>query len=252
MQSKVWLHCGGTRALASWQGPTDAYKRARNRLERSVSDTDSFIDEVSEEVRREKLYGYLRRYGWIAILLVLLLVAGTSFNEYRKAQAKSGAEAKGDAILNVLEEDEGPSRLAAFAQLPEELQSAPVVAMLHASEALAAEDPDAAAQLLRGVIDDPDQPQLYRDIAVLKHTIITSETTDPAARIAALAQLTVPGGAFRTLAEEQIALAELDNGDRDAALARLRALLVDTETSQGLRIRAQQLIVALGASVEPT
>ena len=38
-----------------------------------MSDTDSFIDEVSEEVRRDKLFGYIRKYGWIAITSVLLL-----------------------------------------------------------------------------------------------------------------------------------------------------------------------------------
>ncbi len=51
-----------------------------------MSDTDSFIDEVSEEVRRDRLYATFRRYGWIAILAVLLLVAGATWNEWRKGQ----------------------------------------------------------------------------------------------------------------------------------------------------------------------
>ena len=39
-----------------------------------MSDTDSFIDEVTEEVKRDRLFATMRKYGWIAVLIVLLLV----------------------------------------------------------------------------------------------------------------------------------------------------------------------------------
>jgi hypothetical protein len=32
-----------------------------------MSDTDSFIDEVTEEVRRDRMFFMLKRYGWIAV-----------------------------------------------------------------------------------------------------------------------------------------------------------------------------------------
>lgn len=219
--------------------------------ESDVSETDSFIEEVSEEVRRDRLYGYVRRYGWIAVVAVLLLVGGASYNEYRKAQVISAAQAKGDAILSALEKDPGADRLAELEGLDPSVQSSPVVAMLLAGEALEAEDPGAAADALQAVIDDAEQPQLYRDLALLKRVILTSNEVAPDARISTLSALTTPGSTFRVLAEEQIALAELEKGDREAAIARLRALLVDVEASQGLRVRAQQLIVALGEDVDP-
>ena len=37
----------------------------------SVSNPESFIDEVNEEVRRDRLYQNIRRYGWIAVVVVL-------------------------------------------------------------------------------------------------------------------------------------------------------------------------------------
>jgi len=49
-----------------------------------MSDTDSFIDEVNEEVRRDRFYFMLKRYGWIAVLAVILLVGGAAWNEYQK------------------------------------------------------------------------------------------------------------------------------------------------------------------------
>ena len=56
-----------------------------------MSDTDSFINEVNDEVRRDRLYGYLQRYGWIAILVVVLIVVGAAWSEYRKAQTRARA-----------------------------------------------------------------------------------------------------------------------------------------------------------------
>ena len=39
-----------------------------------MSDTDSFLQEVSEELRRDKLYRNIRKYGWVAILIVIVIM----------------------------------------------------------------------------------------------------------------------------------------------------------------------------------
>ncbi|KMW57860.1 hypothetical protein AIOL_002828 [Candidatus Rhodobacter oscarellae] len=217
-----------------------------------MSETDSFIEEVSEEVRRERLFGYMRRYGWIAILAVVVLVAGAAYNEYRKAQDRAAAQARGDAILAALEAEAGAARLDILQGVEDADAAAPIVSMLAASEALAADDPAAAAAALEAIINDASHAQLYRDLATLKHAILTAGSTEPDARISALANLTRPGGAFRTLAEEQIAIAEVQKGDSAAAITRLQALVSDIEATEGLRLRARQLIVALGGTLEPS
>ena len=58
-----------------------------------MSDTDSFIDEVTEEVRRDRMFNLLRRYGWIAVVAVLLLVGGAAWNEWRLSQQRTQSEA---------------------------------------------------------------------------------------------------------------------------------------------------------------
>ena len=51
-----------------------------------MSLNDSFIQEVSDEVRRDRLFGLFRRYGWVAACLILFLVGGAGINEWRKSQ----------------------------------------------------------------------------------------------------------------------------------------------------------------------
>ena len=43
-----------------------------------ANQNDSFIDEVTEDLRRDRLFGVFRRYGWIAIALIVLVVAGAA------------------------------------------------------------------------------------------------------------------------------------------------------------------------------
>ena len=42
-----------------------------------MSNPDSFIDEVTEEVRRDRLFRLFRKYGWIGGVVVALIVACT-------------------------------------------------------------------------------------------------------------------------------------------------------------------------------
>jgi len=45
----------------------DAPTKASGGAGGGMSDTDSFINEVTEEVRRDRLYGMFRRWGWFAL-----------------------------------------------------------------------------------------------------------------------------------------------------------------------------------------
>ncbi len=213
--------------------------------------TDSFIEEVTEEVRRDRLFGYFRRYGWIAAILVVLLVGGAAWNEYSRAAERAAAEARGDAILDALRTDDSDTRAEALEAIGASGPHAPVVAMLLSGEALESGDSAAAIEALNGVAKDDTQPEIYRDLATLKLAILSASQIGPSDRITMLEPLTYAGAPFRVLADEQIALAEIESGERGAALERLRALVEDSEAGVGLRRRARMLIVALGGDADP-
>lgn len=219
--------------------------------ETEVSNSDSFIDEVTEELRRDQLFRLIRRYGWIAILLVLILVGGAAVNEIRKARAASEAQALGDRILAALTQDGAADRVKALEKIEAEGDRASVIALLEAGEQLDAGEAEAAEQALSAVAMDAAQPTIYRHLAELKLILIQGDRLPPAERLARLETLAAPGAPFRLLAEEQMALAEISAGDKDAALTRLNAIVADGEVTAGLRRRASQLIVALGGTLQP-
>lgn len=211
-----------------------------------MSQTDSFIEEVTEEVRRDRLFRLLKRWGWIGALSVILLVGGAAWNEWRKAQARSEAQATGEALLSALETQDATARAEALRTVEADDGAEAVARLLAASAALEAGETDAALEALDLLAADQEVASYYRDLATLKAVMIRGGALSPEERIAALEPLTAPGAPFRLVAEEQIALAEIDAGDRAAALERLGRLRDDTEATSGLRQRVAQLIVALG------
>ena len=56
-----------------------------------MSNTDSFIEEVTEEVRNDKLFALFRKYGWIAGLAVVVMVGGTAWSEWNKSNARANS-----------------------------------------------------------------------------------------------------------------------------------------------------------------
>ncbi|MCG7492537.1 hypothetical protein [Thalassobius sp. Cn5-15] len=212
-----------------------------------MSDTDSFIEEVSEEVRRDRLYGAFRRYGWIAVAGVFVIVGGAAWNEYNKSQDRAAAEKLGDDMLAALEAEAPADRAEALAALSAATPAAQAVVILQrASELQAAGDTVAAAAALEGLAVNGEVAPIYRQMAAFKSVLLQGTQTPAADRSATLEGLVQSGGPLRLLAEEQLALIAVETGDTDAALTRLERIAADAEASAGLRRRASQLIVALG------
>lgn len=211
-----------------------------------MSNPDSFIDEVSEEVRRERLFGWLRRWGWLVALAVLGIVGAAGWLEWREAQDRAAAELRGEAILGALEVPDAEARLAALSDLPREGEAGVVAALILSAEQQAEGQPDAAVATLEAVAADGAAPPLYRDLAALKALMIRGPDADRAA----LEALAAPGAPFRLLAREQLAATDLAAGRTDDALASLRAIAEDAEVGQGQRDRVGRLMTALGAPPE--
>ncbi|WP_040402181.1 MULTISPECIES: tetratricopeptide repeat protein [Roseobacteraceae] len=212
-----------------------------------MSQTDSFIDEVTEEVRRDKFYAFLRKFGWIGILAVCVLVGGAAWNEYAKAQARTQAEAMGDALTAALEGADATARAQALAEIGGEGDVRVITAMLRAGELHAAGDAKGAIAALAPFTADAMLDPVYRDLAVLKTAMIGAGDIPAEERVSQLAGIAAPGAPYRLLAEEQIAAAQVEMGQVEAAIDGYRAISQDGEASNALRRRALQMIVALGA-----
>ena len=212
-----------------------------------MSNPESFIDEVTEEVRRDKLYAAFRKYGWIGVLIVLGVVGGTAWTEWRKSSAETAAMAFGDAVMAATELQTPAERRAALDAIQATGDRAMILDMMRATDP--AEDREATLAALARVEADAKAPQAWRDLATLRRVLVQGKDLALADRRAALESLARPGGTFRTLAAEQLAYLLVEEGKTADAIKGLEALLQDQEATQSLRARARQMIIALGGEI---
>ncbi|QDL92374.1 hypothetical protein FDP22_11655 [Paroceanicella profunda] len=211
-----------------------------------MSDTDSFIDEVSDELRRERLFRLFRKWGPYVIAALVLLVAASAWNEWRKSQETAAAEARGAAIAAALEAKDPEARLTAL----DAVDGGVAVAFLKAQALAESGKTDAAVAMLDTIIAAGAAGQIYHDAATLKKLSLQRDGLTPEQRIGTLELLVGPDAPFRLVALEMRAVARIEAGDPDGARDDLGAAMADPQASQGLRGRAAALLQAIGGSLD--
>ena len=212
-----------------------------------MSNPDSFIDEVTEEVRRDRLFRLFRKYGWIGVVIILGLVGGTAWTEWTKSRDAARAQAFGDGVIDALDQGVPADRREALAAVPSDAEQTALLNLILASDP----DEDKAATLaaLEKVAGDASLAPTYRDLAALRRVLVAGADLPLADRRAALQEIAGAGRPYRVLAEEQLAYLLIEEGKSDEAITALIALVQDQEASGALRGRAGQVVTALGGAL---
>ena len=206
-----------------------------------MSETDSFIAEVTEDVRRDRLFGLFRRFGWIPAALIVIIVSGTAYNEWSKSKADKLAQVRGDALLAAIDTADEAARATTLNEIASQGSENIVAQMLAAG----AKDEN-SINFLNAVIENTDQPEYIRDLAKLKLTMIPGAQTKEQ-KLKTLDILSQPGGIYRNAAVEILVAFELELGNLNKAIEFLKSHIQDAEASRAQVQRMAELLVALGS-----
>lgn len=220
--------------------------RAESEGAEGVSDSDSFIQEVSEEVRRDRMFRLWKRYAPAVLAGVVALVGATAFSAWRD-HARTRAAQETGARLIAAGEAADPAR--AFLDLADAAEggAATLARLRAAAEMAAAGDAAGAAQLYARIAEASDTDPAFAAFAAWRAAVLAAPQAGAAATVAALTPLTAEGGPFRLLALEARAAAHLAQGDRAAARADLDAVAADPQATETLRARVREVLTTLGA-----
>lgn len=215
-----------------------------------MADSDSFIDEVKTEVRRDRFFHLLRRYGWIGVVVLLVIIGGAGIYEWYKAQHKKQTEALG-SIIETIQTTPSAVTQDTIARLFQQQNKAntPLVYLTLAHQQITDNNASAAYATLDTLIDNPDVSIVYDHLARLQQTMLDVAENTPEARATAFAVLTAPNAPYRSLALEQQALDLIKDGKQSDAVPILRALVDAANTPINLRMRARQILLVLDASL---
>ncbi|MCI4662370.1 MAG: hypothetical protein MRY63_11200 [Neomegalonema sp.] len=214
-------------------------------------ETDLFIEEVSEELQKDRLYRQLRRYAPYAIGAILALVGTAAFLEYQKSAKLTEARAASAIFAEAEKAPEG-EEAAAFLSARDQLPKGyGVLATFRAADAkLVAGDAAGAAELLDEIARTGELEPHYIQLAQLKAALARFDTADPALLIAELDPLCAEGAAYRSVALELRAVARYRAGDLEGARRDLQALLEIPGVPRNASERARQFLGLMGGALE--
>jgi hypothetical protein len=212
--------------------------------------TDTFVREVQEEMRRERLAQLWDRYGVFAIALAALLlvgVGGYKYAEYSSLKARETAGQQFEAATRLVAAGKAQEAQEAFDALA---KTAPTgygtLSRLRTAAALAAENkPAEAVAAYDAVAKDASADSLLRDFAAIQAALLRVDTADWTEMQNRLKDLINDGNAWRASARELLGLAAMKAGREDEARKAFEQILGDSAATPATAQRAQVMMTIL-------
>lgn len=214
-------------------------------------DNETFYREVDEELRRDELLGYWKRYGKLMIAGVILFIAAIGGVIWWMNQREVNAGSRGETLIAAFDDIATGKKADAQAKL-DQLSKSGVEGYRAASlltQADIASDggqTDKAVGLFKQVADDSSLAQPYRDVATVRMTALQFDKLPPQQVVDRLKPLAVPGGAWFGSAGEMVASAYLKLNRPQEAGKLFAAIAKDKKVPESLRARAVQMAGSLG------
>ena len=131
-----------------------------------MSLNDSFIKEVSKEVRRDKLFKYLKKYSWIGIIAILIIVFIVAYNEWKKNYEKINYQLNGDELTLVLNKFSNDQDLNDYSIYISKNKPGYALAILNPLFLKQKSDIKTKLQYLSNIENDESSPEVLRDLAL--------------------------------------------------------------------------------------
>lgn len=215
-----------------------------------TNDTDSFVQEVDESLRQDRVLGFFKKWGWWLLGAVVLIVAGVAgwqgWRAYQMEAARDHAEeyAEAQELARAGNLDEAR---AAFERLGEEGPSYyRVMARLEYAAVLEAQgDVQGALAGFDAVAEDTNDP-ITRETAQLRAAYLAADTENFEAIQRRLQPLIDSESRLSFLARELLAIEAWEAGQIDIARDQLENLTLAFDAPEALRQRAEIALAVIG------
>jgi len=212
---------------------------------------DTFLKEVDENLRRDRMTDFFKSYGkWVAVAVVLFLAAvgGWIYWEERQNRASSDQSEQLHALLTDLSAGKTqtvPQRVAELEKSHSDVVRASAT-LTDAAVALEKNNRSAAIAKYRELASDEGLAQPFRDVATVRMTALEFDSLKPEEVIARLQPLAKAGNPWFGSAGEMTALALMKQNKNAEAGRMFAAIAADTQVPNSIRSRAVQVAGTLG------
>lgn len=219
---------------------------------------DSFMREVEEELRSDKVSNFWNKYKLFIIGGAVAIVVGTAGFRFWESYTQKVAGASGDQFLAAIElsndgkHDEAISTLETLTQ--EGVGEYPALAKIRiAAEYSKKGDPQKAIEAFDTIADDASYNETLRSVAKLRAGLLLVDHGSYDEVSDRLQSMSETGKSFRHSAREGLGLSAWKHEKYEDALVWFQAIADDQGTPNGVRSRAAvmlQLLAGKGFATE--
>ena len=216
-----------------------------------MANPESFLEEVAEEVRRDRLFKFFKKNGWIIAFVILATLCASIAYEWRKNSEISRAKSNGDLLTLALEKSQKGNLEELLGLLsdnsPYLRPSSDLMAVtkLYYAELLYNIDNDSSESMsvLKEIFSNESISTTLRQLAKIKYLLLFSG--DNKVKQDLIDELSSPGNHYRFLAQEHKVQTYLASGMSDEANRQIDILLNDLEVSEQQKRRLMDLKLAI-------
>lgn len=205
--------------------------------------SDAFIREVDEDLRQKQLHNLWKKFGKFIIGIavgIVLIVAGRAISTYL---SESRYSEQAVAFSNAISLNENEIASALDPVIASDVDGYEIVATFKKAElAVIADDKATAVAILDNFIASASVPDVYKDMANIQAAILELDTASVDVIRGRLSLILNGGTPFQYLAEELLALSELNAGETEAAKARFEGLMGNVEAPTSIKGRSEQYL----------
>ena len=211
---------------------------------------ESFMKEVDENLRRDQMRDFAKRYGkWLiaAVVLFLAAIAGWLYWQERQQQKAAQQSEELSAIFANIGSGKIPNAKARLQALEGASNDVVNATALLTQAAIALEQNDRSTALSKyKALSNDGVPETYQQLGLVRATALEFDAVKPEEVIARMQPLAKPGEPWFGTAGELMAMAYLKQGQRAAAARTFAQIAADPSVPQTLRSRATQISGTLG------
>ena len=217
---------------------------------------EAFLREVDEELRRDQVAAFGRRWGLVVaggVVALLLLLGGVLYWQHHRevVAGKQGERLQTayDALANE-QPDKAKATLAELAGSSRDGYRA-LARFTQADILLQKNDLTGAAATFAEIAGDTSLAAPFRDLALVRQTAAQYDALKPQVVVERLRPLAVSGNPWLGSAGEMVAVAYLRMNRGDLAAALFGKIAADDGVPDSIRQRAVQMAGAVGGDAAP-
>jgi hypothetical protein len=217
---------------------------------------EAFLREVDDELRRDQIEGFWKRWGRMlvgGVIGLLAIWAGWLWWQSRQNDAQGLDGEEMSAAVSALEAGNIGAATPALAKLKDSKFDGyrATARMADAALALQRGDTKAAVATYGEVVGDTKIAAPWRDLALVRKTAAEFDTLKPEEVIARLKPLAAAGNPWFGSAGEMTAIAYLKSGKPELAAKLFADIAKDEQVPETIRSRAVQMAGVLGVDAVP-